>query len=265
MIYLWWSLYTLYLHACQVRVTVGNSDLFCLYLCYVVWVLINCIDSAWALWASFCFRFVFLFVFFFTLNVSLLRVCSRPMLLITKKSKNVLMYFYVLMVFLFYVCGSLWRGWRRWDWRGSESWLPCGCNELWTWLLCLWLCVEEAVFLAPPFENRHAAAGHDPGTAESAQHPHQVLCWQSQKHVCHQGDLIPQRFLPQVSIGTQKMAAFDEKHPCTGTLLACCSLSWHSLALLSCSLWMAGAVFHMLLIYQTKRPVCVHLPEQTGK
>ena len=28
-IYLWWSLCTLYLHACQVRVTVGNSGLCC--------------------------------------------------------------------------------------------------------------------------------------------------------------------------------------------------------------------------------------------
>ena len=27
--YLWWSLYTLYLHACQVRVTVGDSGLCC--------------------------------------------------------------------------------------------------------------------------------------------------------------------------------------------------------------------------------------------
>ena len=27
--YLWWSLYTLYLHACQVRVTLGDSGLCC--------------------------------------------------------------------------------------------------------------------------------------------------------------------------------------------------------------------------------------------
>ena len=33
--YLWWSLYTLYLHTCWVRVTVGNSDLHCL----LVWCL----------------------------------------------------------------------------------------------------------------------------------------------------------------------------------------------------------------------------------
>ena len=29
MMYLWWSLRNLYLHACQVRVTVGDSDLCC--------------------------------------------------------------------------------------------------------------------------------------------------------------------------------------------------------------------------------------------
>ena len=38
--YLWCSLCTLYLHACQVRVTVGDWGLCC-YSCYVFWTLIN--------------------------------------------------------------------------------------------------------------------------------------------------------------------------------------------------------------------------------
>ena len=36
-----WRLGTLYLHACRVRVTVGNSGLFLLYLCYVFRALIK--------------------------------------------------------------------------------------------------------------------------------------------------------------------------------------------------------------------------------
>ena len=45
--YLWWSLYTLYLHACQVRVTVGDSGLCCCvcvtsFKCY--WMPL-CVDS----------------------------------------------------------------------------------------------------------------------------------------------------------------------------------------------------------------------------
>ena len=57
---LWWSLCTLYLHACQVRVTIGDSGLCC---CGCVmyferqWTPLR-VDSACALWASFCFRFV---------------------------------------------------------------------------------------------------------------------------------------------------------------------------------------------------------------
>jgi len=38
--YLWWSLYTLYLLACQVRVTAGDSGLCC-WACDVFQVLIN--------------------------------------------------------------------------------------------------------------------------------------------------------------------------------------------------------------------------------
>ena len=38
--YLWWSLCTLYLLACQVRVIIGDSGLCCT-LCYVFWALIN--------------------------------------------------------------------------------------------------------------------------------------------------------------------------------------------------------------------------------
>ena len=34
--YLWWSLCTLYLHACQVRVIVGDSSLFVFVLIYLV-------------------------------------------------------------------------------------------------------------------------------------------------------------------------------------------------------------------------------------
>ena len=56
--YLWWSLYTLYLHACQERVTAGDSGLCC---CTCVTYFERqltplCIDSARALWASFCFQ-----------------------------------------------------------------------------------------------------------------------------------------------------------------------------------------------------------------
>ena len=56
--HLWWSLCTLYLHACQVRVTVGDSGLYC---CICVtsfgrWLTPLCVDSAQALWASFCLR-----------------------------------------------------------------------------------------------------------------------------------------------------------------------------------------------------------------
>ena len=39
--YLWWSLWTLYLLACKVRVTVGESGLYCCWLCDLFWVLIN--------------------------------------------------------------------------------------------------------------------------------------------------------------------------------------------------------------------------------
>ena len=44
---LWWDLYTLYLHTCQVRVTVGDSGLCC---CTCVtyferWLTLLCVDS----------------------------------------------------------------------------------------------------------------------------------------------------------------------------------------------------------------------------
>ena len=41
-IYLWWSLCTLYLHACQVRVTVGDSGLFTSDGVYVPCILHAC-------------------------------------------------------------------------------------------------------------------------------------------------------------------------------------------------------------------------------
>ena len=56
--YLWWSSCTLYLLACQVRVTGGDSGLCC---CACVTSFEReltplCVGSARALWASFCFR-----------------------------------------------------------------------------------------------------------------------------------------------------------------------------------------------------------------
>ena len=62
--YFWWSLCPLYLHACQVRVAVGDSGLCC---CTRVTYFKNkltplLVDSARALWASFCFRVVFPFL-----------------------------------------------------------------------------------------------------------------------------------------------------------------------------------------------------------
>ena len=58
--YLWWSLCAVYLHACQVRVTVGNSGLCCCtcIMYFECQLTPLCVDSAWALWASFSFRFV---------------------------------------------------------------------------------------------------------------------------------------------------------------------------------------------------------------
>ena len=55
------ELSALYLLACQVRVTVGNPGLRC---CVCVtsferWLTPLCVDSARALWASFCFIFIF--------------------------------------------------------------------------------------------------------------------------------------------------------------------------------------------------------------
>ena len=43
--YLWWSLCTLYLHACQVRVTVGHSGLCCCACVMPFLALILCVDS----------------------------------------------------------------------------------------------------------------------------------------------------------------------------------------------------------------------------
>ena len=41
----WWILCTLHLLVCHVRVTVGDSDLFGLLLCYFFWVLVNSLIS----------------------------------------------------------------------------------------------------------------------------------------------------------------------------------------------------------------------------
>ena len=65
--YLWWSFCTLYLHACQLRVTIGNSGLCCCTcVTYFERRLTSLlVDSASALWALLCFRFVF-YQYFFT-------------------------------------------------------------------------------------------------------------------------------------------------------------------------------------------------------
>ena len=44
--YLWWSLCTLYLHACRVIVTVGNSDLCCCtcIMYFECWLALLCVD-----------------------------------------------------------------------------------------------------------------------------------------------------------------------------------------------------------------------------
>ena len=66
MIYLWWSLCTLYLLACHMRVTIGDSGLCCcaIVMSKIFWALINsfvcwfCTDLhkfCW-FWASFFFR-----------------------------------------------------------------------------------------------------------------------------------------------------------------------------------------------------------------
>ena len=53
-------IYSLYLHACHVRVTVGDSGLCCCTCVTYLQPKLSplCVDSARALWASFCFRFV---------------------------------------------------------------------------------------------------------------------------------------------------------------------------------------------------------------
>ena len=56
--YLWWSLCTLNLFACQVRVTVGDSGLCCC-VCVTSFersITHLCVDSARAIYASFCFE-----------------------------------------------------------------------------------------------------------------------------------------------------------------------------------------------------------------
>ena len=58
---LWWSLCTLYLHTCQVGVTVGDSGLCCCSTCvtdFERYLTPLCADSARALWASFCLRVI---------------------------------------------------------------------------------------------------------------------------------------------------------------------------------------------------------------
>ena len=59
--YLWWSLCTLYLHACQMRVTIGDSGLCCCtcIMYFECWLTPLCVDSAW--WASCFFQILFLF------------------------------------------------------------------------------------------------------------------------------------------------------------------------------------------------------------
>ena len=52
--YLWWSLCTLYT-TCQVTVTVGDSG-FCCSVCFERWLTPLCVETARALWASFCLR-----------------------------------------------------------------------------------------------------------------------------------------------------------------------------------------------------------------
>ena len=67
--YLLWSLCTLYLHACQVRVTVSDSGLCC-WTCVTYfkrWLTPLYVDSARALGASFCFRFITLKNFIYSL------------------------------------------------------------------------------------------------------------------------------------------------------------------------------------------------------
>ena len=61
--YICWSLCTLYLHACQVRVTTGDSGLCCCtcVMYFECWLTPLWVDSAWALWASCFFRFVLIF------------------------------------------------------------------------------------------------------------------------------------------------------------------------------------------------------------
>ena len=57
----WWSFCTLYLLACQVKVTAGDSGL-CYYVCVTSFerkLAPLFVDSAQALWASFCFRLCF--------------------------------------------------------------------------------------------------------------------------------------------------------------------------------------------------------------
>ena len=57
--YLYWSLWTMYWHACQMTVTVGDSGLCCTCVAYFESYLTPlCVDSERALWASFCFRSV---------------------------------------------------------------------------------------------------------------------------------------------------------------------------------------------------------------
>ena len=54
---IWLHLHILYLLACQVRVTVGDSGLCCVCVASFDHLLTPlCADSAHALWASFCFR-----------------------------------------------------------------------------------------------------------------------------------------------------------------------------------------------------------------
>ena len=53
---LWWSLCTLYLLACQVRVNVGAQVFVVVFMCDVFRVLTPFVDSAQAFWASLCFK-----------------------------------------------------------------------------------------------------------------------------------------------------------------------------------------------------------------
>ena len=58
-----WNTQHKYNNKDQVRVTVGDSGLCCCTCVayFKLYLTPLCVDSAWALWASFCFNFIFIF------------------------------------------------------------------------------------------------------------------------------------------------------------------------------------------------------------